>query len=390
VRILQLHNRHREEGGEDAVVRVETALLRQRGHEVVQHQVCNPPGVGVAVALGLAPWNPLEARAVRGVVASTRPDVAHVHNTWYAMSPAVLWTLRRARVPVVVTLHNFRLACANALLFRDGQPCEDCIGSHPWHGVRHGCYFGSVPLSVPAAGTIALHRGLGTWRRCVELFLVLNEFARARFLRDGLPEGRMRIKSNFVAEPGPRSVSVSDSRTVLYAGRLSPEKGVDVLLEAWRLAASSSLELVVVGDGPIRGQLERRSVPGIRFEGRLSPAELRQRMLAARALVLPSVWYEGQPVVVLEALAAGLPVLASRTGGMEDLLRPVAQEWLVTPGAVAPWTAAVRSLEDDEWVEAGSRRARAHYERSFTELSAAHALEDAYDWARSHPVRLRP
>jgi glycosyltransferase involved in cell wall biosynthesis len=333
VRILQLHTRYREQGGEDAVVRAEADLLRRRGHEVVQHQIRNPADApGAAMALALAPWNPLEARSVRAIAEQTQPDLVHVHNTWYAMSPAVLWTLRRAGAPVVVTLHNYRSLCANAQLFRDGAPCEDCIGSHPWHGVRHRCYRGSALLSVPSAGTIALHRRLGTWERCVDLLLVLNEFARARFVRGGLPAGRIRIKPNFVADPGPRSMPVSKSRTVLYVGRISPEKGVDILVEAWRrIAAETTLELVIIGDGPSRTQLERRAPSGIRFEGRLQAARVQERMRSARTLVLPSIWYEGQPMVVLEALGAGLPVLASRTGGMPDLLGPLGQEWLAPP-----------------------------------------------------------
>jgi glycosyltransferase involved in cell wall biosynthesis len=388
VRILQLHTRYREQGGEDAVVRAEADLLRRRGHEVVQYQIRNPAdAAGAAMALVLAPWNPLEVRSVRDIAERTQPDVVHVHNTWYAMSPAVLWTLRRAGVPVVVTLHNFRSLCANAQLFRDGAPCEDCVGSHPWHGVRHRCYRGSALLSVPSAGTIALHRRLGTWERCVDLLLVLNEFARARFVRGGLPARRIRVKPNFVADPGPRSMPVSKSRTVLYVGRISPEKGVDILVEAWRrIAAKTTLELVIIGDGASRAELERRAPPGIRFEGHLQAPRVQERMRGARALVLPSIWYEGQPMVVLEALAAGLPVLASRTGGMPDLLAPVGREWLVPPGVVEALAGSLRELEEPERVEEGSRRARACFEEAFTEASAADALEGAYRWAKGRAM----
>jgi glycosyltransferase involved in cell wall biosynthesis len=384
MRILQLHTRYREQGGEDAVVRAEADLLRRRGHEVVQHELRNPPDAAhAAVALALAPWNPLEARLVRGIAEQIRPDVVHVHNTWYAMSPAVLWSLRRVGVPVVVTLHNFRLLCANGQLFRDGAPCEDCVGSHPWHGVRHRCYRGSALLSVPPAGSVALHRRIGTWERCVDLFLALNEFARERFVHGGLPAGRIRVKPNFVADPGRRRTPASSSRTVLYVGRISPEKGVEVLVEAWRrVAATTTLELVVIGDGPNRKDLERRAVPSIRFEGHLPADQVRERMTTARTLVVPSVWYEGQPMVVLEALAAGLPVLASRTGGMPDLLRGVGEEWLVAPGVAEAWAESLLELQEPGRVEEGGRRARACYEETFTEAAAAAALEDAYEWAR--------
>jgi glycosyltransferase involved in cell wall biosynthesis len=379
VRILQVHTRYREPGGEDVVVGAEAELLRRAGHEVVQWQAQNPQGTSAAVAtLALSPWNPAAARSLGRVAARLRPHVAHVHNTWFAMSPSVLPALRRAGIPVVMTLHNYRLLCANSRLFRDGRPCEDCIGTHPWHGLRHRCYRDSLLQSLPAAGTIAFHSLLGTWRRDVNLFLALNEFSRARFVSGGLPPERIRIKPNFVVDPGPRTVSNQASPTVLYVGRLVAEKGLAVLLEAWRRAAMSSLELVIVGDGSMRAALQRLGVPGVRFAGRLPAAEVCRRMLAARALVLPSLSYEGQPMVALEALAAGVPVLASDIGGMPELLRPLGPWWLAPPGADEAWAAALRRLTDARLVEQGGRQARAIYEQSFTEASALGALEAAY------------
>jgi glycosyltransferase involved in cell wall biosynthesis len=281
----------------------------------------------------------------------------------------------------VMTLHNYRLLCANALLFRDGAPCEDCVGSHPWHGVLHRCYRKSAALSIPAAITILLHNVLGTWAREVDLFLALNEFSRACFVRGGLPVERIRVKPNFVSDPGPRTVPVSESPTVLYVGRLSREKGVDVLIEAWQLLRDTSLELVIIGDGPIRGELERRAAPRVRFEGRLCAEDVRRLMLTARALVLPSIWYEGQPMVVLEALAARLPILSSAIGGMPELLEPIGRQWLVAPGSVPEWAESLRGLADRQQVEQASKCARVLYEQQFTETAAASALKEAYMWA---------
>jgi hypothetical protein len=158
LRVLQVHTHYREEGGEDSVVRAEAELLRSAGHDVVVHQARNPSGaLATGASLAMSPWNPLAAREVRRLAERVRPDVAHVHNTWYALSPSVLAALSAAAVPVVMTLHNYRLLCANAQLFRDGRPCEDCVGSHPWHGVRHRCYRGSALASAPAAATIAFN-----------------------------------------------------------------------------------------------------------------------------------------------------------------------------------------------------------------------------------------
>jgi glycosyltransferase involved in cell wall biosynthesis len=391
VRVLQLHTRYREPGGEDAVVRAEADLLRRCGHEVVQHQVRNPPGAaGATGSLALSPWNPLQARRVRSLVEQVQPDVAHVHNTWYALSPAVVWALHRAGVPTVMTLHNYRLLCANGQLFRDFAPCEDCVGASPWHGVQHGCYRDSSLLSVPPAATIALHGRLRTWTRAVDLFLALNEFARMRFIRGGLPPDRVQVKPNFVPDPGPRTRPAASSETVLYVGRLASEKGVDVLVEAWRQLGDARLELAVIGDGPLLQRLERRPPARLRFEGRLPAEEVRTRMLGARALVLPSVWYEGQPMAVLEALAAGLPVLGSDIGGIPELLAPLGRDWLARPGEVASWAAALQALTDGERIGAASLEARALYERTFSTATAAGALEAFYDQAQRHRVRSGP
>ena len=387
MRILQVHTHYRETGGEDVVVQAEAALLRRAGHEVLQHQVENPRrALAATAALAAAPWNPAAARDLRRTAERVRPDVVHVHNTWFALSPAVLPAFGRAGVPVVMTLHNYRLLCANGLLFRDGHPCEDCVGSHPWHSVRHGCYRGSAAQSIPVAATIALHRRRHTWDRDVELFLALNEFSRALFVRGGLPPDRILVKPNFVSDPGVRTVPAERSSTVLVVGRLVDQKGVHLLLEAWRRFANRSLELVVVGDGPARADLERLGVPGVRFAGRLAPEQVRELMLAGRALAFPSRSYEGQPMVVLEALAAGLPVLASDLGGLPELLRPTGAGWLAPPGDVAGWTGALRGLTQTAPVVQASAAALRLYQRVFTEERAARTLEDAYERARARQL----
>jgi glycosyltransferase involved in cell wall biosynthesis len=391
VRILQLHNRYREPGGEDVAVQAEAALLRAAGHEVLQYEVENPAGPVAAVALlAGAPWNPAAARAVARVVHRVRPDVAHVHNTWFALSPAVMRTLHQVGVPVVMTLHNYRLTCANAQLFRDGQPCELCVGGHSWHGVRHRCYRESALLTVPAAATITVHRRLGTWHRDVDLFLAPNAFARALLIRSGLPATRIRVKPNFVQDPGPRLRPAAASPTVLFVGRLAYQKGIDMLLEAWRRFGGSGLELAVVGDGPLHAEFERCPVPGVRFEGRVDAAAVRAHMLASRALVFPSRSYEVQPLVALEALAAGLPVLASDLGGMPELLEPLGPAWLAPPGDPAGWADALGRLSDSEGVQQGSHRARERYEEAFTPAAAIVALEAAYDRARRAAWRRSP
>jgi glycosyltransferase involved in cell wall biosynthesis len=379
VKVLQVHTQYREQGGEDSVVRAEGELLAAAGHDVVRHIARNPStAVRTAASLAMSAWNPLAAREARRVAERVRPDIAHVHNTWYALSPSVLAGLAAADVPVVMTLHNYRLLCANANLFRDGHVCEDCVGSHPWHGVRHRCYRGSLAASAPAAGSIALHRALGTWNRHVRLFLALNDFARTRFICGGLPAHKIRVKPNFVSDPGSRPSPPSRSRTVLFVGRLESEKGVETLLDAWNAWGSSEYELVLIGDGRLRPALRERAQPGIRLTGSLSREAVLAWMLRSRALVFPSVLYEGQPIAVLEALGCGLPVLASRLGGNVELLRGWGEDWLVAPGQQVAWTEALRRLEDAGRVDQAGVDARRLYERCFSDQTARQLLEEAY------------
>jgi glycosyltransferase involved in cell wall biosynthesis len=389
MRILQVHTRYREAGGEDVVARAEADLLSRAGHQVVRYVTDNPTGrLSAATSLAMSAWNPAAARALHRVVDRARPEVAHVHNTWFALSPSVIVALGRAGVPVVMTLHNYRLLCINGMLFRDGRPCHDCVGTHPWRGVRHRCYRDSVVASTAAAGTIAVNRELGSWDRHVRLFLALNDFARQRFIEGGLPPERIWVKPNFVADPGDRQAPPSRSRTVLYVGRLVDVKGVRVLLEAWRALGPTALELVVVGDGPVRAELQRAAPPGVRFEGRISASAVKRWMLRSRALVLPSIWYEGQPMAMLEAFACGLPVLASRLGGNVELLEPHGDGWLVPPDDPPAWAEALRGLEQDRGVDEAGRRVRQLYERRFSEEVGGSLLEAAYAAAlRADPAR---
>ena len=385
MKILQVHTRYREPGGEDAVVAAEANLLTRAGHEVVSYVAENPTGaMSSAALLALSAWNPPAARALGSTVARVRPDVAHVHNTWYALSPSVLSALDRAGVPVVMTLHNFRLMCVNALLFRDGRPCHDCVGTRlPWPGVRHRCYRGSLVASAAAGGAIGVNRTLRTWHRHVRLFLALNDFAREQFLLDGFPADKLRVKQNFITDPGPRAQPPSASRTLLYVGRLSVEKGVRTLLDAWRAVDDDRLELVIVGDGPLRAELQRDAPANVQFRGWVPPSEVRRLMLRSRALLFPSIWYESaDPQVVIEALACGLPVLASKLGGNVALLKPVGEQWLLAPGHRASWTSGLRVVWDDDQVDRSSMWLRKIYDERFSEQIALPLLEDAYATAR--------
>ncbi|WP_052667104.1 glycosyltransferase [Nitriliruptor alkaliphilus] len=385
MRILQLHTAYRQAGGEDRVVATEARLLRDAGHEVITYQSANPEGVRTGLSLAAAPWNPARAQAASRVAARLQPDVAHVHNTWFAMSPAVLAPLRRLGIPVVMTLHNYRLVCAAATLFRDGATCEDCVGTHPWHGVRHACYRGSRAQSAVAAATIALHARRGTWHRDVDRFLALTEFGRQEFIAGGLPAARIAVKSNSVDDPGTRPEPPSASRTVVFLGRLTEEKGIRTLLDAWR-RSPSQLRLVIVGTGPLEAQVRREASARVRVVGSLPLEEVTSLLLTARALVLPSIWFEGQGLVALEAAAAGLPVVLSDLGAMAGLFAPGADELLFPAGDVDALVGRLARLEDDRFVDGYAAHTRRCFEERYTHDVGLRTLEDAYRDAIEHAV----
>jgi glycosyltransferase involved in cell wall biosynthesis len=231
-----------------------------------------------------------------------------------------------------------------------------------------------------AAAAITISSQRGSWERNVDLFLALTEFARGRFIAAGLPEARIRVKPNFVDDPGPRPSSPSASTTVLYVGRISPEKGLEVALRAWA-STPNDLELLVIGDGPEGVELEKGTWGRVRFLGRLSPNETRRHMLEARALLFPSQWYEGLPMVLLEAFAAGLPVVGSDLGSTAEVLSPT-PDWRVAPGDAVAWEQALSRLADGPLVDAAGREVRAEYEARYKPDEGLKILEDAYEAAR--------
>jgi glycosyltransferase involved in cell wall biosynthesis len=379
LRILQVHNRYRQLGGEDAVVAAEADLLRRSGHEVVEHFVSNPTGSAAAAAtLAAAPWNPASARAMRSVVRRCAPHVAHVHNTWFSLSPSVLGALHRSKVPVVMTLHNYRLVCVNALLFRDGRPCRDCVGRSPLPGIRHRCYRQSAILSAAAAATISFNRARGTWANGVDRFIAPSHGLRDTLVVGGLPADRVIVRPHAVADVGARPLPPSSSSMVLYAGRISDEKGLDVLLDAWERARLGTFELVVAGDGPRRRELESREIDGVRFAGWLPPDEVRALMLTARALAFPSVCFEGFGASIVEAMSAGLPVVASAHGASAEIVGQVGPEWLAAPGNVQSWVERLESLADDRSLDAAAARGREIYASQYAPEQGVASLVDVY------------
>jgi glycosyltransferase involved in cell wall biosynthesis len=381
VRILQVHNHYRQPGGEDVVVAAEASVLRTAGHDVITHEVANPAGLGAAAALCTAPWNPYAARRVVTAARQSRPDVVHVHNTWFNLTPAVVAALSRAGLPVVLTLHNYRLMCANAVLYRDGGRCQDCVGHHPFHAVRHACYRGSRLQSVPAALTIAAQRAVGTYTNHVDVFVALSEFGRGLFIRAGLPGDRLLVKPHFVPTQPPRPAPPSSSREILCIGRLDRAKGHRALLEAFHGRRDRGLTLTIIGSGDDEPQLRRMAQEDVRFLGQRPRDEVMVHLRRARALAFPTQMYETFGLTVVEAMAAGTPVLASDLGGTGEVLGSEAGS-LLPPADVAAWTSALDDL-DDGWADAAGAAGRNRWAERFSPERGLELLECTYDAARA-------
>ncbi len=320
--VLLLHNRYQQPGGEDKCFESEAELLRARGHTVHAHVIDNDvirlSNAAVAGLKGI--WNHAEYRDIRDLIRRTRADLVHVHNFFPLLSPSVFHAAVAERVPTVQTLHNYRLLCPGALLFRAGAPCEECIGKAlQWRGVLHGCYRNSRAASVAVAAMTVTHHLAGTWSRQVSAFIVPTAFTREKFIAGGFPSEKIHVKPNFVADTGQGS---GDGGYALFVGRLTEEKGVRVLLDAWRTLAIQ-IPLKIVGAGPLE-RLVRTvgcEIPSIEYHGPRPATEVSEMMKYATALVFPSVCYETFGRAIIESFVAGTPVLASRLGAMESLVR---------------------------------------------------------------------
>jgi glycosyltransferase involved in cell wall biosynthesis len=341
MRILILHSRYLSgwASGENSVVRDEQRLLAEAGHEVTTWTPTPEPELS-RVRLGSnAVWSPAALRNVRDLIERHRPQILHCHNLFPMLSPAVLRAARDRNARVVVTLHNYRMFCLPATCVRDGEICELCLGRVPWRGVFYRCYRGSLAGSAAMAASLSLHRAIGSFDD-VTLFLPISRFIRDRHIQAGLTSARMVVKQNFC---WPQPLRSGSGEYFLYVGRLAPEKDVRTLLEAWR---SVRAPLILAGDGPDRDALEALAPDGVEFRGTVSPKEVTVLLRGARALLFPTRGNEGGGRSVIEAYAAGVPVIATALGALPEMVEHGVSGLLVPPGGTDAWVEAAEVLMD--------------------------------------------
>jgi glycosyltransferase involved in cell wall biosynthesis len=386
MKLVLVHNTYQQPGGEDVVFEQEKRLLQRAGHVVVTYcrsnrEILEFSAIGRALVAPRTIWSGDSHREFAALLRREDPDVVHVHNTFMMISPSIYSACRDHGVPVVQTLHNFRLLCPAATFFRDGKICEDCVDHGLWCSVRHGCYRNSRPATVTVALMLSSHRRMGTWDELVDCYLALTEFSRNKFVAAGFSADKIVVKPNFVdPDPGPRD---RDGEYALYIGRLSKEKGLATLVQAWsRLRTRIPLE--IVGDGPEREELEAQaqsdSTSQIAFRGRSSHEATLAAAKRAKFMVLPSECYENFPMSIVEAFACGTPVICSRLGGMEELVEDHRTGLLFAPGNADDLAEKVEwALSHPSDLAAMGREGRREFEEKYTAEKNYSYLMDIYE-----------
>ncbi|WCH94838.1 glycosyltransferase [Streptomyces moderatus] len=388
MRVLVVHNRYAsaQPSGENKVVDQEVELLRAAGHQVDLFErrsddIADRSLLGKAALPFLVPWNPAVRTELAARLRAERPDVVHVHNVFPLLSPAVLAACADAGVPAVATLHNYTQVCPPGTLQRDGRPCTECVGSAvPLPAVRHGCYRDSRLATVPLAVSLSVNRR--RWWSGVERFLCISAAQRDVLVRAGMPAERLVVKHNFVPDPDDRRSGAGEH--VLYLGRLAEAKGVRLLMTAWdELAAAGGVgvPLVIAGTGPLEQEVTAWAAgrDDVRYVGLYDTAECRKAIARSVAVVAPSTWLEAFGLVVVEAMAAGVPVVAAGHGAFVELVEDGVTGLLHRPGEHESLASCIRrtAAGPDRNREMG-RAARRRYELGFSPAVGLERLVEEY------------
>lgn len=395
MRILLAHNHHASLGGAMEVLAHEGALLEAAGHEVATFALPAADDLGLSAlrAGAKAVWNVEAGREVGRLIDDFRPDVLHVHTPFPLLSPAVFRVAAARGVPSVTTVHSYRYSCVAGTCFRAGAPCEDCVGSTlKLAGIRHKCYHDSVGATGALTASLVLHRSLGTLQGSINRFLALTPFSKRLLVRDGIPESHVTVKANTVEDPGAAFEARADVPYVAFVGRLIDVKGVRTLLDAWRASPPPGLVLRIAGDGPLRELVEQRSAEDetIEYVGWLSQQEVTTFMGGATCVVVPSEWYEGQPLVTLRSLSVGTPLVTSDLENIAEDVVPYGAGVAFRTGDPAALASVLASVSRDPevWRDRGVA-ARVAYEGRHTPEATVSQLAQIYGEVVAEGARRR-
>lgn len=315
MKVLLVHNHYQtgSPSGEDTVFAAERDLLLRNGVEVVTYTRSNDEieGFGKFSMPFSMQWSRRTYREITELIGRERPDIAHFHNIFYRVTPSAYDACRDSGVPVVQTLHNYRLLCANGLCFCDNRVCTDCLKDKRFgRSISRRCFRDSSVYSAVMARFLSRHTRRGTFINKIDAYIALTEHQRQVYISAGFPPDKIHVKPNFLA--APVQVREGEKKAAVFIGRLSREKGIKHMLSAWERV---QYPLWIAGDGPLREWVEAairdRGLTHVRYLGRLTREQMSEVYAQALCLVFPSVWYEGMSMVLLEALSAGVPILCS-------------------------------------------------------------------------------
>lgn len=397
MRILLVHNSYGSgaPSGENAAFEAEKTLLEQQGNTVSvfsrhSDDIRKQGLIGLVKASLSVPWNPFTAAAIKKEVSRFKPDVVHAHNTFPMISPSIFHAIGDSSAKVL-TLHNYRLLCPAAVPVRNGQVCTQCIERRSvLPALKYGCYRASRLATAPLAVNVALHRAARTWQEKIDAFIALSEFQMELMIKGGIPKAKIYVKPNFY-DGDPSVLSISERHPhAVFVGRLSNEKGVRTLIEAWRLWGEGAPLLRIVGDGPLRCELERLAIGlHIEFLGQVSTESAQEQIAQARVLILPSECFEGFPMVIREAFAFGTPVVVSNLGPLPSIVTHRVNGMVFDAFLPNSLLSEVQSVfHDMSTLESISVSARKSFEDLYTEKKnyqiVMNIYEQAIEFARSN------
>ncbi|GAA0606027.1 glycosyltransferase [Kribbella sandramycini] len=396
MKILLVHNRYRSTApsGENRVVDQEREALAGLGHDVrlferQSDEIEEWPAWKKATLPARVVWNPTSKRDLAAELESFRPDVVHVHNTFPVLSPSVLYACRAAKVPVVITLHNYKLLCASGDFYREGSVCHDCAAGNPLPAVRNSCYRGSKLATATTVLNTRSHRR--SWRNLVSAYLFISDSQRQLLAGMDFDADRSFVRHNYVPYNGP--LASEAKRQVAYVGRLDAAKGAPLLMKGWdayrEIAGDDALKLVIAGGGPMLDEVTAWAAdrPSVELRGMLAKPDIFRLIGDSRAVVLPSEWEETFGLVVVEAMAVGVPLLASAHGSFPELVTAGVDGELFDPGRPAELAKLLLDVDTapDKYAELG-RNARTTYETRHDPTSNLQQLLDVYRFAIANPV----
>jgi len=388
MKIVLVHNTYREAGGEDVVFESERRLLERAGHSVTPYVRSNKElqDESLITRIAIVPrmlWSSHARHEFAAILDRLRPDIVHVHNTFMRITPSIYSACAERAVPVVQTLHNFRLLCPGGNFFRDGMICRECVDQNLLQSVRHACYRDSRGATAAVALMVAFHRTLKTYEKSVARFITLTKFAKQEFVSAGFPPDKFVVKPNFADEDPLQRTEKGDY--ALFVGRLMDNKGPRILLNAWKRLCGR-YPLHIVGDGPDRQSLEAEAresrLSEVSFRGRIPRDAVIQAIKGARFIIVPSLLYEGFPMCIVESFACGTPVLCSRLGGLTEIVEDHVTGLHFKPGDAADLASTVEwAWNHPSELERMGHAARAEYETKYTAEKNYLCLLDIYQQA---------